>query len=159
MTLVALYALPLARAPLGLLKGEILAFQRMETLRMSELALATTLAKLYKNEILWEQIAKSDSPITLFQENVSTVMEGVGQRAFHETCYLQTIKQKEGKNGEDLGLLNITVSFETMDKKSLWLRLEKEKKKKKKNEEEEEYKMSYFYEVFVSKIPDQIVPL
>ena len=147
LTLVVLCVLPLARAPLGLLKGEILAFQRMETIRMSEIALATTMAKLYKNEIPWELIARSEGPTLLFQENVSTIMDGACQQAFTQTCTLQTIKQREGKNGEDMRLVKITVSFEPTPQKNLWLTRKRAKK------------MSYFYEVFVSKIPDHILSL
>jgi hypothetical protein len=140
LTLVLLCALPLVHAPLSLVKGEIQAFARMEAIRLSDLAFAEVLAKLYRNEISWDLIAKGE-PV-LFQKEMSTQVEGICKQTFLCTSTLRSMQKKEGKNQEDLRLVKITISFETKNK--LW------------QVRSDPHKIDFVYEVFVAQMENPI---
>lgn len=116
-SLLALCAVPLIRNPMHMAREEVAAFERIELERVSELAFAKVLEKLYSNEIPWEAFQHQTLPeVPSIVEKVSLELPGIVKRSFDKKIYLWTRAQKEGPENEDVRLVGIKITFAPIGK-------------------------------------------
>ncbi len=118
LMLVMLCAVPLVRNPLKLLKGEISNLERAELQRIAQVHFAEIKAKLYQDEIKWELLTKDVPPNTApadFEETVTIHL--TKERKFRKKVYFGTLKEKEGKEKEELRLIKVKIGFERVENK------------------------------------------
>jgi hypothetical protein len=138
ITLLTFFAFPLISQPSLMVEREIVSLERMELERISECAFAQVKQKFYRNEIPWESFAseeKKEFPIG--DEKIQIKLLGLGANKFQKKVFLHTKSEKK-INQSEMRLVGIKISF-----------IPKKKRYKRKE-------VSFFYRLFVKRIPDKI---
>lgn len=118
LMLVMVCAVPLVRNPLESLKVEISNLERAELHRIAQVQFAEIKAKLYQGEIKWEHLTKEVPPNTSpADSDEKVIIHLTKNREFRKKVYFGTLKEKEGKDKEELRLIKVKIGFERVENK------------------------------------------
>lgn len=109
LSLVALCALPLIRAPALYAQKQVLALEEIQLQLASEKALGEIKEKLYSQSLSWEEITSAEKKPLKICEDTFILAEGFP--TYRRTCSLKTVQLKEGKNQELWAKLLIEIRF------------------------------------------------
>jgi len=109
-TIVSLVALPLVRNPIKSFQSQLDILEKSECERIADLTFGEIKQKLYRNEILWQELPqKGDPKITFNYKPITVHIEGFINRAIPRMATIKTKKEKKGDLDSIYRLLEIEI--------------------------------------------------